>query len=323
MQEARRVGVTVVSLVDRKELTAYLEDPDATSPFVEATSQSAPCLSSFDAVDRAPKTAVKESRQDTQIPSNFANYRPAIAIDPTSLGSKSFARIMQIGKRALDQENESGGTTIDSVPTSAAGDDKSIAQTSLVDQMALANQPASLIAKQDLANPKSSSDLSTGVPIIIVPASPSSLLGMLNAPRFLGPEATFESASEAKARGIRKDNSLFIEHRLSARDASIRVQITDNPLRLTLEEWSRVAAVFVQGQAWQFKGWRWESPAELFYNVPGFFLHYADQPLPDQILTWNVTRLSISKSRRHFDSTAALTFWSTVESHLRSKHMIR
>jgi len=48
-------------------------------------------------------------------------------------------------------------------------------------------------------------------------------------------------------------------------------QIVDNPARLSLEEWGRVAAVFVHGPAWQFKGWKWENPVDLFQKGSQYF----------------------------------------------------
>ena len=44
-----------------------------------------------------------------------------------------------------------------------------------------------------------------------------------------------------------------------------------------IEDWENVVAVFVQGESWQFKGWKWESPVELFSHVKGFWLKYEDE----------------------------------------------
>lgn len=43
--------------------------------------------------------------------------------------------------------------------------------------------------------------------------------------------------------------------------------MVDNPGRLSAAEWDRVVAVFVQGPAWQFKGWPWDgNPVQIFAN---------------------------------------------------------
>jgi parafibromin len=31
-------------------------------------------------------------------------------------------------------------------------------------------------------------------------------------------------------------------------------------------DWDRVVAVFATGQEWQFKGWKWERPVDIFSN---------------------------------------------------------
>lgn len=36
---------------------------------------------------------------------------------------------------------------------------------------------------------------------------------------------------------------------------SVEFKVVDNGKKLTKDEWDRVAVVFVQGPAWQFKGW--------------------------------------------------------------------
>ena len=40
----------------------------------------------------------------------------------------------------------------------------------------------------------------------------------------------------------------------------------DSTIHMRPEDWSRVVAVFAQGPTWQFKGWPWTSPADIFSN---------------------------------------------------------
>lgn len=49
--------------------------------------------------------------------------------------------------------------------------------------------------------------------------------------------------------------------------AQVPYRVVDNPGRLSAAEWERVVAVFVQGPAWQFKGWPWDgNPVQIFAN---------------------------------------------------------
>ena len=46
---------------------------------------------------------------------------------------------------------------------------------------------------------------------------------------------------------------------------TVPYRVIDNPAKLTNADWDRVVAVFVMGQAWQFKGWPWEgNPTVIF-----------------------------------------------------------
>lgn len=94
----------------------------------------------------------------------------------------------------------------------------------------------------------------------------------------------------------------------------------DSTTKMSTKDWSRVVAVFVLGQAWQFKDWHWSSPVELFSNVRGFYLKYDDDALPAEVKSWNVKILTISKSKRHLDKTAALQFWNALDEFLLRKH---
>jgi parafibromin len=63
------------------------------------------------------------------------------------------------------------------------------------------------------------------------------------------------------------------------------------------EYWNRVVAVFTTGQAWQFKSYKWTTPAELFRRVPGVYLGWrGDQP-PETIRNWGQRVLSIAIDR--------------------------
>jgi len=65
--------------------------------------------------------------------------------------------------------------------------------------------------------------------------------------------------------------------------------------------------VFSNGQAWQFKGWKWGDPTDclskgtlvssvlmlLILSVAGFYLHFDDEKLPEAVTKWAVKRLPV------------------------------
>lgn len=127
--------------------------------------------------------------------------------------------------------------------------------TSLVDSIRQAN----------VSVPRSETKKSAPkIPIIVVPAAPTSLVTLYNVQKFLV-DGTFMSSTDAKQQSTTpKPNSIQIQRKEGKSNRTY--QIIDNPLRLSLDDWSRVKAVFVQGPAWQFKGWKWENPADLFQS---------------------------------------------------------
>ena len=75
----------------------------------------------------------------------------------------------------------------------------------------------------------------------------------------------------------------------------LEFKIIDDTVAKTFsdKEWSRVVAVFASGQAWQFKGWKWSNPVELFQNVLGVHLTLDDRPVDANIRSWNCTVLKV------------------------------
>jgi len=162
----------------------------------------------------------------------------------------------------------------------------------------------------------SSSKGSTGgealAPIIVVPEK--FMLTTNNVKRWLIDEL-FEADSAQSKRGPPQVELV----RPRARSGVMRYVVVNDPKKLSAVEWERVVAVFVQGQDWQFKNWRWPTPAELFGHVRGYYLHFDDQKPPLQIKAWNVRTLSLSRSNRHSDAKAAAIFWGDIDDLLVNK----
>ncbi|PJF19898.1 hypothetical protein PSACC_00282 [Paramicrosporidium saccamoebae] len=310
MQEARRNGVGVVSLVDRKDLVAYLEEEQRPEDcqFVDLTAPLPAPRRSFgddeagEEVWEEPVTAVLTTAQT--VSTSRVKSRPAKARDSGLLSvHKDFSNVLEI---AIEMQKSL--TEAAAVPLTNARQ-----PVSLIDQITSANRPA----QKPVQVPVSSREAL--IPIIVVPATPTALLTMYNVRQFLE-GGHFVSQADAKAEGRPKENSLFFEHKIGGR--KIRIQVVDNPTRLSSADWDRVAAVFVQGNTWQFKGWKWDTPVDLFQHVKGFVLDFDEKGQDPKISGWNVTRLTINRSRRHLDSNVIFQFWSKFEDHLKSRRML-
>ena len=138
-----------------------------------------------------------------------------------------------------------------------------------------------------------------------MPNAPTALISIFNARDFFE-NGTFLLPAEAKAKATSREPRLKIQ-----RDGQEFI-ILDNPMTLSEDEWEQVVAVFVTGATWQFKGWLWEDPMELFQRVCGFYLAYDDVKIEGPVSTWKVNRLLLSRNRRHLDSIISLDFWSKL-----------
>jgi parafibromin len=59
------------------------------------------------------------------------------------------------------------------------------------------------------------------------------------------------------------------------------------------KDWDRVVAVFVTGQDWQFNGWKWSKPVELFTKVLGIHVSMDDRVVDPKVLSWNCKILQV------------------------------
>jgi len=147
------------------------------------------------------------------------------------------------------------------------------------------------------------------VPIIIIPATVTSLINMYNASTILEDLTYAEGKPGAKSR----ESEIMIQRKKSDGTHAF-YKIIDNPLKLDADDWNRVVAVFVQGPSWQFKGWPWGgSPVEIFSRIKAFHLKWDEQKLDDNVAKWNVHILELSRSKRHLDRANLLIFWSTLD----------
>ncbi|KAL9988717.1 hypothetical protein ACROYT_G003195 [Oculina patagonica] len=160
-------------------------------------------------------------------------------------------------------------------------------------------------------------------PIIIIPAGATSLITLYNAQDLLQ-DFKFISSEEKKAQGARRENEVLIQRRKEISQAqaapgatsttvTVPYRVIDNPARLQPNDWNRVVAVFVQGPAWQFKGWPYSSPVDIFTKTKGFYLKYDEMKTDPNVQKWDVQILTISRNKRHLDKASIIRFWEILD----------
>ncbi|KAM9965503.1 hypothetical protein ACTFIW_005321 [Dictyostelium discoideum] len=161
--------------------------------------------------------------------------------------------------------------------------------------------------------------LKNRTPIIIVPSSLTATISLYNVLEFLQNSLfrpTLEKKQEMASQNIIKPPMITFDRITTQK---VTYEVIDNIKSLKPEDWYRVVAAFVQGEAWQFKDWKWSNPADLFANIRGFYVKFDDSNLPDVVKSWDVKVLHISKSKRHLDHTAQVEFWNAFDDFANAK----
>jgi len=178
-------------------------------------------------------------------------------------------------------------------------------------------------SRQSSRRPSKPENACQFIPIIIVPgsANPDTLISLYNIEQFIC-KSVYQTPTEAKAaKGPIKGNRIKLSY-TRKNGQSIDFLVVDNATKLEPREWDHVVAVFVQGQEWQFKGWKWPSPAQIFSKVRGFFMIFEDEKVPICVTNWNVALLQVNKHKRHLDNPAAMKFWEAVDLELAKRKWI-
>uniref|UniRef100_A0A8C6U721 Parafibromin n=1 Tax=Neogobius melanostomus TaxID=47308 RepID=A0A8C6U721_9GOBI len=173
------------------------------------------------------------------------------------------------------------------------------------------------------ARPPPNQKKGSRTPIIIIPAATTSLITMLNAKDLLQ-DLKFLTSDDKKKQGIPRDNEVLLQRRKdqiqpggATLSVTVPYRVIDQPLKLAPQDWDRVVAVFVQGPAWQFKGWPWllpdGSPVDIFAKIRAFHLKYDEAKIDPNVQKWDVTVLELSRHRRHLDRPVFLRFWETLD----------
>uniref|UniRef100_A0A674D9Q9 Parafibromin n=1 Tax=Salmo trutta TaxID=8032 RepID=A0A674D9Q9_SALTR len=176
------------------------------------------------------------------------------------------------------------------------------------------------------ARPPPNQKKGSRTPIVIIPAATTSLITMLNAKDLLQ-DLKFVTSEEKKKQGIQRDNEVLLQRRKdqiqpggATLSVTVPYRVIDQPLKLAPQDWDRVVAVFVQGPAWQFKGWPWllpdGSPVDIFAKIRAFHLKYDEQKMDPNVQKWDVTVLELSHHKRHLDRPMFLKFWETLDRYM-------
>lgn len=303
LQEAKGAAIGTVGVVDRKDLVALICEQTGTeliSEYLDFTEPLPPARTTWAGEKATTSTVLMEprkrgvsfapSRAETALP---AGCRPLLSRQSAyHVEGKDWRHFLPAVKESLF-------TSSSSTPAPTAKEAEQ-PQLSLLEQITRA-------ATSHTSNQSTPKSTSKQEYIIIFPAAPTALLTLHNAREFLLEGHYRPSAEAARLAKGPKEPVISVEH------GNRRFRFIDNPTRLSLEEWSRVVAVIAHGPTWQFKGWKWTDPVEIFQHVCGFHPHYDDTRPDPTVAGWNVQFVPISRSKRHLDGPAMNVFWQRLD----------
>ncbi|KAJ2985483.1 hypothetical protein NUW58_g5502 [Xylaria curta] len=169
-------------------------------------------------------------------------------------------------------------------------------------------------------------------PIILLSPSASSLLRMSNIKSFLE-SGQYVPPNSLAATSSTSANMLHINRLLKDIDANrpMRFILVEGSEQFKPEYWNRVVAVFTTGQTWQFKNYKWSNPTELFHHIPGIYVGWRGEQLPESIRAWGHRVMNVAVDRWSNPGTAAVDssrwrdreavegIWKAIESNMRTK----
>ncbi|KAJ3120246.1 hypothetical protein HK098_004770 [Nowakowskiella sp. JEL0407] len=267
-----------ISFVDRKKLLDFLSRPVTTKRIADDSEESeSKKLKIQDPVEVAFIEMMKTKERTLNLP------------NPTMFakGTKNFAGIIKMGHEVFPKPG--------SKPPPKPNPTTQMPPPSSKSKPA---DPRVSLSKSRLS--KNGKNDTSAIPIIIVPGGNHGPLNIWNVEEFLGENPKYVSPQERRqektvtgAPRIKPDE-IILKRKPDKPGAPSEYKIIDSPATmLHNSDWPRVKAVFVMGEEWEFKGWKWKDPVDLFNNVKGFHLKFNDDVTKDTIKQWNVTPLTV------------------------------
>ncbi|POM60205.1 Parafibromin-like protein [Phytophthora palmivora] len=310
--KCREDKAAMVSTVDKKELVAYLKGDIETSPQILDASGKPTDVAKRDK-DKKP-VKKRESEDEARAAKKRKTHEKERHREQKKESPQQVKAQEQI-KRIRDKEyvNRTRTTVLDAHKTKFENVIKTLelVNAETKEKIEKASKASTLLAtttarKEQLPLHRLVKDKILGTPIIVVPAGFSDLFTMLNARDFLE-DGVYVSNMQKKAERHRKQQSMMITHEEDGHVYTFK--IVDSVNRFRDKDWRSVVGVIVSGQSWQFKGWKWKFPLEVFKKVCGVHIYNQGSQLNPEIKQWDVKVLMIHPDKRHLDKVAAKEFW--------------
>ncbi|KAI4101493.1 MAG: hypothetical protein L6R37_004902 [Teloschistes peruensis] len=311
------IKVQNLVFVEKLDLITWLEGASDDSDYIKG-------LESDASAAKSAQVASGAAGGVSTIPSSAAGVRAGKMIDP---------RLQEIynGERRMGDRN----TVLRGIKPTDFSHVRKIAETFLSRARPSKHAPsttAAITAANTATNAslvsllkKPSHQARRPDPIILLSPSASSLLRMSNIKSFLHDGLYTPPSSTAS-----HINILHLTRLLPSIDPHrpLRFTLVDTPEQFKPDYWNRVVAVFTTGQTWQFKGYKWQHPPDLFREALGVYVGWRGEDVPQAVRGWGrgVTSVGVEKwnqgqgaTARWRDREVVEGIWGRVEEWMRGK----
>ena len=288
-REARKNKIGTVSVEDQAEVSDYMRGRKDTCEYLEASTVDPEAFT-----QEVHEQKLDEKQQIDEQPLDIAG----IQAQERAIHTRES---IMLARKPLDSVLKMFDDTINNSKKSSSSSDRKHSRSD--------PRKGSLSSSGNTKRRRLEHGPDAKVPIIIVPAATTSLITLYNAKQFLG-QGGFQPSESLRSQG--KPKQPIEIQRQSVRDpkTNVRFHIVDD-VKL-VKNWDRVVAVFVTGQNWQFKGFKWKTPVEILANIQGFHCHWGDEPVVNNIKKWRVLYMPIMKTMRHNDRGEVINFWKKL-----------
>ncbi|KAK4519131.1 uncharacterized protein ATC70_009363 [Mucor velutinosus] len=317
-KECRARGIEHVSIVDRRKILDYLTGKVNQSPNVTSANKQEKrsrkeaegggddvTMEDTSSIKKQKTTPLKSDDSIKLIKEVLAREREIMTRSSVLQGSKNFTHAINLARQLVLGK--------DVPPAGRSGGTQKSAQPSTSRQKASSNTVKPTMKSAAIAAKGHKLSSKDKIPLIIVPAAPTAKFTLYNIKQFLEDQAYVDS-QELREEGLKKPERVTVE-RKKANGQVVPYHIVDSVSQFKQTDWDRVCCVFVAGQLWQFKGWKWEKPVELFSNVKGFYPKWNSDQINAPASEWAVTEINIHRSKRHMDRATVSQFWDALDSY--------
>ncbi|KAG1147881.1 hypothetical protein G6F37_003714 [Rhizopus arrhizus] len=308
-KECRTRQIEHVSIVDRRKILDYLTGKVNQLPNITQLSSSEKRVreegASQEITNKKAKTAPLKSEDSIKsVKQVISRERETVTQTSILKGTKNFTHAINLAKQLvfgkevpangrLNTSSKSGVSQTNPSSTHKANGAKPVATSAAVKAQKLSNKDK--------------------IPLIIVPAAPTAKFTLYNIKQFLEDQIYVDS-QELRNEGLKKPERVIVE-RKKPNGQSVPYHVVDSIAQFKQNDWDRVCCVFVAGQLWQFKGWKWEKPVDLFSNVKGFHPKWTSDKTSPPVSEWAVSEINIHRDKRYMDKAAVSQFWDALDSY--------